>query len=63
MARMKTRSIPVRLSKPTILKADRAARRLGIARSALLKLGLAIVLPQIESGTITVPIHEEQEAA
>jgi hypothetical protein len=50
-----TKPIPVRMKKPLADRVEKGARRLGVTRCDVIRLGLLTILPQIESGTIQVP--------
>lgn len=50
-----TKPIPVRMKKHLADRVESGAKRLGVTRCDVIRLGLLIVLPQIESGTIQVP--------
>ena len=51
----RSRPIPVKLDDLTILRLDRAARRLGTNnRSSVIKIGIAAVLREIEAGAISL---------
>lgn len=52
----KTRPIPTRFRASEIARINQAASRMGIHnRSAVIKLCVHVVLPQIESGNIKIP--------
>jgi hypothetical protein len=52
----KTKPIPTRFRTAEIARMDRAIATMGIHnRSAIIKLGVHVVLSQIESGKITIP--------
>jgi len=51
---MKTRPIPIRLKTEDIRLLDIVACRLGICRSAVIKLAVALQLQEIQTGNINV---------
>lgn len=50
-----TKPIPIRLDDKTTQRVDRAAKRLGSNRCAVIRLGLLTQLDAIEAGVITLP--------
>ena len=56
----KTHPIPTRFEEEEIARMRKAAKRLGISLSDIIRLANLIGLPQIESGTITLPLAEDQ---
>lgn len=51
----RSKPIPVKLDDDTIMRLDRAAKRLGTNnRSSVIKIGIASVLREIEAGSITI---------
>jgi antitoxin component of RelBE/YafQ-DinJ toxin-antitoxin module len=50
-----SKPLPTRFDKPTRDRIKSAARKMGIPHSQVIRLGVLIVLPQIESGTIRLP--------
>lgn len=50
-----TKPIPVRINKTTRTRIRSAARKMNLPDSAVIRLGVMLILPQIEAGLIKVP--------
>lgn len=50
-----TKPIPIRMDADTRGRVMKAAKRLGSTNAAVIRLGVLIVLPQLESGTLVLP--------
>lgn len=55
----KTKVIPIRMDSNLQERVRKAGRRLGSNSSSVIRLSILTILPQIEEGTISVPIHHE----
>lgn len=55
MENARTKPVPVRMDGALRKRIRKAARSIGLTDSAVMRLGVLIVLPQIEAGQITVP--------
>lgn len=58
---MKTQTIPIRLDAATAHRASSLARRLGIGRSAVVRLALMNQLQEIESGVLRIRKNPESK--
>jgi hypothetical protein len=55
--------IPVRFKDAPRARIKAAAKKSGLSEAAIVRLGVSMVLPQIEAGAITLPLNGDQSAA
>jgi antitoxin component of RelBE/YafQ-DinJ toxin-antitoxin module len=50
-----TKPLPTRFDRPTRDRIKRAAKKMGLPHSQVIRLGVLLILPQIESGYLKLP--------